>query len=217
MRKLLLLVALGVFLLVGPATVAWSVEVVETDPAAAHMTSVSVSGTTLGYTLLNTSTTRLERFSAFLFVYSPEGAAKRGMSWCGGTSVSPGAHLEFVKELPFLVNPGDRVVVMLTSVTIGGKRWAAEPGAASNAAKLQVSGQTEYLPLKAQAETPPLGDTAAGLGGATPLSNCEPGFCTQCKQDAVATCGPGNVKNYSCSLSTCTCSFTCFCNGSHCD
>ena len=36
-----------------------------------------------------------------------------------------------------------------------------------------------------------------------------PGFCIQCRSDANNVCGAGCVRSYSCSLSTCTCSFTC--------
>lgn len=35
------------------------------------------------------------------------------------------------------------------------------------------------------------------------------GFCIQCRTDALSVCGAGCVQNYSCSLSTCTCSFGC--------
>lgn len=36
-----------------------------------------------------------------------------------------------------------------------------------------------------------------------------PGFCVQCRNDSIAVCGAGCVQSLSCSLSTCTCSFTC--------
>jgi hypothetical protein len=36
-----------------------------------------------------------------------------------------------------------------------------------------------------------------------------PGFCAQCRSDALFVCGAGCVQQYSCSLSECSCSFTC--------
>jgi hypothetical protein len=38
-------------------------------------------------------------------------------------------------------------------------------------------------------------------------SDC-PGFCVQCRSDAIFVCGSGCVQSFSCSLSTCTCSFS---------
>jgi hypothetical protein len=35
-----------------------------------------------------------------------------------------------------------------------------------------------------------------------------PGFCIQCKNDALSLCGAGCIQSYSCSLSTCTCGFS---------
>jgi len=40
-----------------------------------------------------------------------------------------------------------------------------------------------------------------------------PGFCTQCRSDSIFVCGSGCVASYSCSLSTCTCSFSCRTSG----
>src|SRR5260370_6964607 len=39
-------------------------------------------------------------------------------------------------------------------------------------------------------------------------SDC-PGFCIQCRSDAVSVCGAACVASFSCSLNTCTCSFAC--------
>ena len=36
-----------------------------------------------------------------------------------------------------------------------------------------------------------------------------PGFCKDCRNIALETCGAGRVKSFSCSETTCTCSFTC--------
>jgi len=36
-----------------------------------------------------------------------------------------------------------------------------------------------------------------------------PGFCTQCRTDAISLCGAGCISSYSCSLATCTCTFSC--------
>jgi hypothetical protein len=36
-----------------------------------------------------------------------------------------------------------------------------------------------------------------------------PGFCVQCRTDAISVCGSGCIASYSCSLSTCTCQFSC--------
>ena len=39
-------------------------------------------------------------------------------------------------------------------------------------------------------------------------SDC-PGLCVQSRTDAITLCGSGCINSYSCSLSTCTCSFSC--------
>lgn len=38
---------------------------------------------------------------------------------------------------------------------------------------------------------------------------CNPTFCSECKDMAVEICGSRGVSQFSCGLSTCTCSFTC--------
>jgi len=43
---------------------------------------------------------------------------------------------------------------------------------------------------------------------AVAVGDC-PGLCLDCRQAAVSVCGPGCVMNVSCSLSQCTCSFSC--------
>ena len=40
-----------------------------------------------------------------------------------------------------------------------------------------------------------------------------PGFCVECRSTAVALCGAGCIQSYSCSLQSCTCSFTCRTSG----
>ena len=200
-------VGLVACLLTGRLVLAQEVRVLDTDPVLARITSASMTAGTLNYTVENVSTTRFERFAASLFVYSAEGAARAGASWCGAVDLGPGARLDFVKEVPFSANPDDRAVVMLTSVVGDRKRWALDSVSAWSAAKLDIMGRKSYLPLRVQAQE-----------GASPLANaCDPGWCTQCRQDALASCGPGNIKSYTCSVGqTCTCTFTCGCAGNNC-
>lgn len=203
--------ALAAALLAAPRLTA-AIEVVQPSPSTVRLAHVSLVGPVLGYRIENVSGKKLGRLTASLVILGSRGTPIRGASWCvqAGGADAPGKQL--AKELPFNSSPSDNAVLMLTSISADGRVWSADGRSALKAAQRRLFGDVSAtLAL----HTDSAGPQVSGQSAQSPDTSC-PGFCIDCRADADATCGAGNIKNYSCSLSTCTCSYECFCPNGQC-
>jgi len=146
----------------------------------------------------------------FALIFSPTGEIKGGESWPIGSS-SCSVTAKAAEPSAIAVSHHSQVL-----------QHQLEPNAQLllTVSKTVTDGTIYEVPLKEIPDPsasltvrirPPgeLSSRPTGSPLTAPNLLCGPDFCPYCADTAVSVCGDRGVKSFFCSISTCTCSFTC--------
>lgn len=171
------------------------------DLSAAKLQSDFGSGVSLlTFTAMNNTGARVEnlRFAAY---FVQDNSIIGGQQWCAHEALNSGQKKSY--SFP-VAHAFTRPTTVLVSV-----RHAQDPTRAVDMPGSSLREALESLGTIPTDLTPQVSSPVSQPSSANPNVLCDPSFCTTCKSDALQVCGSKGVHQYSCSIQTCTCSFTC--------
>jgi hypothetical protein len=119
-----------------------------------------------------------------------------GQSWCSSESIPAGETRHFSTYLPQAFNTETSLVVNVLKASSGNLIFDVP------ARLLKKTIETQQFGVAITAEQ----TTVADEDGPNLL--CDPTWCQFCRINPAEDC-PNGIKTFSCSISTCTCSYTC--------